>query len=149
MKLSISEWQYCVIVSGFQKLVIFLTKLILLNHLIDEFKYYIWMISLSIDNFGVLILQDQPERAVRMLAKMIKLKIQPDIRTYQQLFSLVGNTNAPYEDGDMLSRVDSAKRIKAIEKDMAKNGVQHSRESMKNLVILCCTLVFLTFYVGI
>lgn len=82
----------------------------------------------------VLILQDQPERAVRMLAKMKKLKIQPDIRTYQQLFSLVGNTNAPYEDGDMLSRVDSAKRIKAIEKDMAKNGVQHSRESMKNLL---------------
>lgn len=77
---------------------------------------------------------DQPERAVRMLAKMKKLKIQPDIRTYQQLFSLVGNTNAPYEDGDMLSRVDSAKRIKAIEKDMAKNGVQHSRESMKNLL---------------
>ncbi|KAJ6702312.1 PENTATRICOPEPTIDE REPEAT-CONTAINING PROTEIN [Salix koriyanagi] len=63
---------------------------------------------------------DQPERALRMLAKMKKLKIQPDIRTYQQLFSLVGNTNAPYEDGDMLSRVDSAKRIKAIEKDMAK-----------------------------
>lgn len=77
---------------------------------------------------------DQPERAVRMLAKMKKLKIQPDIMTYQQLFSLVGNTNAPYEDGDMLSRVDSAKRIKAIEKDMAKNGVQHSRESMKNLL---------------
>ncbi|KAH8522584.1 hypothetical protein H0E87_003286 [Populus deltoides] len=77
---------------------------------------------------------DQPERAVRMLAKMKKLKIQPDIRTYQQLFSLVGNTNAPYEDGDMFSRVDSAKRIKAIEKDMAKNGVQHSRESMKNLL---------------
>ncbi|KAJ6713113.1 PENTATRICOPEPTIDE REPEAT-CONTAINING PROTEIN [Salix purpurea] len=77
---------------------------------------------------------DQPERALRMLAKMKKLKIQPDIRTYQQLFSLVGNTNAPYEDGDMLSRVDSAKRIKAIEKDMAKNGVQHSQESMKNLL---------------
>ncbi|KAJ6341219.1 hypothetical protein OIU78_009401 [Salix suchowensis] len=77
---------------------------------------------------------DQPKRALRMLAKMKKLKIQPDIRTYQQLFSLVGNTNAPYEDGDMLSRVDSAKRIKAIEKDMAKNGVQHSQESMKNLL---------------
>uniref|UniRef100_A0A6N2M5X7 Pentacotripeptide-repeat region of PRORP domain-containing protein n=3 Tax=Salix viminalis TaxID=40686 RepID=A0A6N2M5X7_SALVM len=77
---------------------------------------------------------DQPERALRMLAKMKKLKIQPDIRTYQQLFSLFGNTNAPYEDGDMLSRVDSAKRIKAIEKDMAKNGVQHSQESMKNLL---------------
>lgn len=149
MKLCISEWQYRVIVSGFWKLLIFLTKLILLNHLIDEFKYYIWMISLSVENFSLLILQDQPERAVRMLAKMKKLKIQPDIRTYQQLFSLVGNTNAPYEDGDMLSRVDSAKRIKAIEKDMAKNGVQHSRESMKNLVIPCCTLVFLTFYVGI
>lgn len=77
---------------------------------------------------------DQPERAVRMLAKMVNLKVKPDIRTYELLFSLFGNVNAPYEEGNMLSQVDAAKRIKAIEMDMMKNGVQHSQISMKNLL---------------
>ncbi|XVF63548.1 hypothetical protein PTKIN_Ptkin09bG0095600 [Pterospermum kingtungense] len=77
---------------------------------------------------------DQPERAVKLLAKMRQLKLQPDIRTYEQLFSLFGNVNAPYEEGNILSQVDSIKRIKAIEMDMAKNGVQHSHLSMKNLL---------------
>lgn len=89
-------------------------------------------------------MQDQPERAVRMLAKMKQLKLQPDIRTYELLFSLFGNVNAPYEEGDMLSQVDSAKRINAIEMDMAKNGVQHSHLSMKNLVT-SCLMYFLCF----
>ncbi|XP_021284335.1 pentatricopeptide repeat-containing protein At1g76280 isoform X2 [Herrania umbratica] len=75
-----------------------------------------------------------PERAIRLLAKMRQRKLQPDIRTYELLFSLFGNVNAPYEEGDMLSQVDSTKRIKAIEMDMAKNGVQHSHLSMKNLL---------------
>lgn len=69
-----------------------------------------------------------------MWAKMKQLKIKPDIWTYELLFSLFGNVNAPYEDGDMLSHADSAKRIKAIEMDMAKYSVQHSHLSMKNLV---------------
>ncbi|XWS20860.1 hypothetical protein CRYUN_Cryun30bG0005200 [Craigia yunnanensis] len=77
---------------------------------------------------------DQPERAVRLLAKMRQLKLQPDIRTYELLFSLFGNVNAPYEEGNILSQVDLIKRIKAIEMDMAKNGVQHSHLSMKNLL---------------
>lgn len=77
---------------------------------------------------------DQPERAVKILAKMKHLKILPDIKTYEQLFSLFGNVNAPYEEGNMLSQVDAAKRINAIEMDMAKNGVQHSILSMKNLL---------------
>ncbi|KAL5778360.1 hypothetical protein ACOSP7_011286 [Xanthoceras sorbifolium] len=77
---------------------------------------------------------DQPERAVKMLAKMKQLKLQHDIRTYELLFSLFANVNAPYEEGNMLSQVDSAKRINAIEKDMAKNGVQHSHVSIKNLL---------------
>lgn len=77
---------------------------------------------------------DQPERSVKILAKMKLLKILPDIRTYELLFSLFGNVNAPYEDGNILSQVDAAKRIKAIEMDMAKNGVQHSHSSMKNLL---------------
>lgn len=81
-----------------------------------------------------LILQDQPERAVRILAKMKKLRVQPDIRTYELLFSLFGNVNAPYEEGNILSQVDAAKRIKAIEMNMATNRVQHSHLSMKNLV---------------
>ncbi|XP_062092087.1 pentatricopeptide repeat-containing protein At1g76280 isoform X2 [Humulus lupulus] len=77
---------------------------------------------------------DQPERAVRVLAKMRNLKLLPDIRTYELLFSLFGNVNAPYEKGNMLSHLDVAKRINAIEMDMAKNGVQHSHLSMKNLL---------------
>ncbi|CAK9178337.1 unnamed protein product [Ilex paraguariensis] len=77
---------------------------------------------------------DQPERAVRILAKMKQLKFQPDIRTYEMLFSLFGNVNAPYEEGNMLSQVDAAKRINAIEMDMVKNGIQHSHLSMLNLL---------------
>lgn len=77
---------------------------------------------------------DRPERAVQILAKMKRLKILPDIRTYELLFSLFANVNAPYEEGNILSQVDAAKRIKAIEMDMAKNGVQHSHLSMKNLL---------------
>ncbi|PON90448.1 Ribosome biogenesis protein [Trema orientale] len=77
---------------------------------------------------------DQPERALRVLAKMRNLKLLPDIRTYELLFSLFGTVNAPYEKGNMLSHVDVARRINAIEMDMAKNGVQHSHLSMKNLL---------------
>ncbi|KAA8537422.1 hypothetical protein F0562_026891 [Nyssa sinensis] len=77
---------------------------------------------------------DQPERAVLVLAKMKQMKLQPDIRTYEILFSLFGNVNAPYEEGNMLSQVDAAKRINAIEMDMMKNGIQHSQLSMKNLL---------------
>ncbi|XP_038691234.1 pentatricopeptide repeat-containing protein At1g76280 isoform X3 [Tripterygium wilfordii] len=77
---------------------------------------------------------DQPERAVPILAKMKRLKVRPDIRTYELLFSLFGNVNAPYEEGNILSQVDSSKRINAIEMHMAKNGIQHSQLSMKNLL---------------
>ncbi|KAK4853404.1 hypothetical protein QYF36_008673 [Acer negundo] len=77
---------------------------------------------------------DQPERAVKMLDKMKRLNLKPDIRTYELLFSLFGNVNAPYEEGNMLSQVDSAKRINAIERNMAKNGVQHSYKSMNYLL---------------
>lgn len=77
---------------------------------------------------------DQPERAVQTLAIMKELKLKPDIRTYELLFSLFGNVNAPYEKGNMLSQVDSAKRINAIERDMAKNGIKHSKVSIRNLL---------------
>lgn len=80
---------------------------------------------------------------MKLLAKMKHLKILPDIRTYELLFSLFGNVNAPYEEGNMLSQVDTAKRINAIEMDMAKNGVQHSHLSMKNLVTPSLIIAFL------
>ncbi|RVX15939.1 Pentatricopeptide repeat-containing protein [Vitis vinifera] len=76
---------------------------------------------------------DQPERAVPILSKMKQLKLQPNVGTYELLFSLFGNVNAPYEEGNMLSQVDVARRIKAIEMDMMNNGIQHSHLSMKNL----------------
>lgn len=79
-------------------------------------------------------LQNQPERAVRVFAKMRKIKILPDTRTYELLFSLFGTVNSPYEDSNLLSQVDVAKRINAIERDMTNNGVQHSQLSLKNLV---------------
>lgn len=79
-------------------------------------------------------MQDQPERAVSVLAKMKQLNLQPDIRTYELLFSLFGNVNAPYEDGNILSQADAAKRINAIEMDMINNGFQHSHRSLNNLV---------------
>ncbi|GMJ02768.1 hypothetical protein like AT1G76280 [Hibiscus trionum] len=77
---------------------------------------------------------DQPKRALRILAKMRQLKIQPDIMTYELLFSIFANVNFPYEAGNRLSHVDSRKRINAIEMDMAQNGVHHSHQSMKNLL---------------
>ncbi|KAL6573414.1 hypothetical protein OROHE_001873 [Orobanche hederae] len=77
---------------------------------------------------------DEPERAVRILAKMKYLNIQPDIKTYELLFSLFGNVNTPYEEGDMLSQIDAAKRITTIEMDMVRHGIQHSRASMHNLL---------------
>ncbi|CAN4094074.1 unnamed protein product [Withania somnifera] len=77
---------------------------------------------------------DRPERAVQILAKMKKLNLQPNIRTFELLFSLFGNVNAPYEEGNMLSQVDVAKRINAIEMDMRKYGLQHSHLSLKNVL---------------
>lgn len=79
-------------------------------------------------------MQDQPERAVQMLAKMKQLEVIPNINTYELLFLLFGNVNAPYEEGNMLSQVDAGKRINAIEMDMARYGIQHSYLSMNNLV---------------
>ena len=62
---------------------------------------------------------------------MKQIKLVPDIRIYENLFSLFGTVNAPYENGNRMSRADAFKRINAIERDMAKNGIQHSHISMK------------------
>ncbi|PIA46252.1 hypothetical protein AQUCO_01500044v1 [Aquilegia coerulea] len=77
---------------------------------------------------------DQPERAVRLLAKMKQLNLKFDTKTYELLFSLFGCVNAPYEDGNILSRAEAAKRINAIELDMRKNGILHSHSSMEKLL---------------
>ncbi|XP_039116782.1 pentatricopeptide repeat-containing protein At1g76280 isoform X2 [Dioscorea cayenensis subsp. rotundata] len=77
---------------------------------------------------------DEPERAIHMLAKMKHLNVKPDIKTYELLYSLFGNVNVPYEKGNILSQSHVEKRIKAIEKDMMKNGIQHSYTSMRNLI---------------
>ncbi|XP_010428682.1 PREDICTED: pentatricopeptide repeat-containing protein At1g76280-like isoform X2 [Camelina sativa] len=77
---------------------------------------------------------DQPERAVQVLARMKQLKLRPDMRTYELLFSLFGNVNAPYEEGNILSQVDCCKRINAIEMDMLRNGFQHSPISRRNVL---------------
>jgi len=73
---------------------------------------------------------------VRILAKMKHVNMKPTLRTYEHLFSLFGNVNVPYEEGNVLSHVDVSKRISIIEMDMFNNGIQHSFVSMKNLVSL-------------
>ena len=71
-----------------------------------------------------------------MYAKMRKLKFKPDIRIYELLFSLFGNVNFPYEEGNLLSHAEATKRINAIEIDMLHNGIDHSKRSTINLVRL-------------
>lgn len=80
------------------------------------------------------MLQDQPERAIRVWARMKHLNLMPDIRTYELLFSLFVNVNAPYEDADIISQAVAAKRINAIEMDMMRNGFQHNLFTLQNLV---------------
>ncbi|XP_031123104.1 pentatricopeptide repeat-containing protein At1g76280 isoform X2 [Ipomoea triloba] len=77
---------------------------------------------------------DLPERAVQSLTKMKKLNIQPDIRTYELLFSLFGSVNSPFMEENLMFQNDAAKQIRAIDMDMMKNGVQHSQLSMMNLL---------------
>ncbi|CAI9270446.1 unnamed protein product [Lactuca saligna] len=77
---------------------------------------------------------DEPERGIQVFGKMKKLKVAPNITTYELLFSLFGNVNAPYEDGNNESRAEAAKRINAIENDMIRNGIQHSYVSIRNLL---------------
>ncbi|KAG0484411.1 hypothetical protein HPP92_008490 [Vanilla planifolia] len=77
---------------------------------------------------------DDPERAVHIFARMKRLNIRPNIRTYEVLFSLFSNVNAPYERGNWLSRMHAFERIRHIEQDMMRNGVRHSYISLKNLI---------------
>ncbi|KAK4782144.1 hypothetical protein SAY86_016246 [Trapa natans] len=79
-------------------------------------------------------LTNELERAVRVLAKMKQATAKPDIKTYELLFYLFGNVNHPYEQGNLLSQAVVAKRIKIIEADMAKNGIQHNSRSIRNLI---------------
>ncbi|XP_014622680.1 pentatricopeptide repeat-containing protein At1g76280 isoform X2 [Glycine max] len=79
---------------------------------------------------------NQLERAIRVFAKMEQKKVLPNIRTCELLFSLFGVVNGHYEDSDALSKVDVAKRINAIQKHMANNGIQHSHLSMNKLILL-------------
>ncbi|CAL5087874.1 unnamed protein product [Urochloa decumbens] len=79
-------------------------------------------------------IMNEPERAVRILAKMKHVKMKATLRTYEILFSLFGNVNVPYEEGNVLSHVDVSKRISIIEMDMLNNELQHSFVSMKNII---------------
>lgn len=77
---------------------------------------------------------DEPERALRVLAKMKHAKVKPNIMTYELLLSLFGNVNPPYESGNRQSQEDVLKRISAIEMDMGRNSVEHSGNSMHTLL---------------
>ncbi|KAF8694746.1 hypothetical protein HU200_037832 [Digitaria exilis] len=77
---------------------------------------------------------NEPERAVRIVAKMKRMNMKATVRTYELLFSLFGNVNVPYEEGNVLSHADVSKRISIIEMDMLNNEIQHSFVSTKNLI---------------
>ncbi|KAK8933725.1 Pentatricopeptide repeat-containing protein [Platanthera zijinensis] len=79
-------------------------------------------------------IMDEPERAIHTLAKLKRLNIRPNIKTFEVLFSLFGNVNAPYERGNWPSHMHAAERIRHIEMAMRRYGVRHSYMSMKNLV---------------
>ncbi|WVZ65285.1 hypothetical protein U9M48_014679 [Paspalum notatum var. saurae] len=79
-------------------------------------------------------IMNEPERAVRILGKMKRVNLKPTLRTYELLFSLFGNVNVPYEEGNVLSHVDVSKRISIIEMDMLNNELGHSFLSLKNLI---------------
>lgn len=77
---------------------------------------------------------DEPERALRVLARMKHAKVKPNIMTYELLLSLFGNVNPPYESGNRQSQEDVLRRISAIEMDMGRNSVEHSENSMNTLL---------------
>ncbi|KAM3315946.1 hypothetical protein ACQJBY_034214 [Aegilops geniculata] len=79
-------------------------------------------------------IMNEPERALRILAKLRRLDLKPHIWTYEIMFSLFGNVNVPYEEGNMLSHADVSKRISIIEMDMLNHEIRHSFVSMKNLI---------------
>ncbi|KAL5974427.1 hypothetical protein ACLOJK_031092 [Asimina triloba] len=103
--------------------------------LLDQIGY---SLSLDIHPFNALLaacdVMDQHERAVRVLAKMRHLKLKFDIRTYERLFSLFGNVNAPYKKGNTVSKVDVSKRIRAIEMDMRNNQLYYISSSVSSSV---------------
>ncbi|XP_057866655.1 pentatricopeptide repeat-containing protein At1g76280 isoform X2 [Cryptomeria japonica] len=77
---------------------------------------------------------NEPERAMRVIARMRLVNVKPNLSTYEMMFFLFGNVNSPYERGDQMSQEAVSKRIATIEMDMARNGVEHSRKSVTNLL---------------
>ncbi|KAJ7551399.1 hypothetical protein O6H91_06G013400 [Diphasiastrum complanatum] len=77
---------------------------------------------------------DDPERALKIFGKMRAAQVSPDMCTYTALFSALGNVSAPYSGGDKWSHDELMHRIVAIETDMARNGLQHTRQSFTALM---------------
>ncbi|CAA6671155.1 unnamed protein product [Spirodela intermedia] len=68
----------------------------LLGQILDSSPKYIHPFNAFLSACNVM---DQPERAIGILAKMKQLNMRPNIRTFELLFQLFGNVNAPYEEG--------------------------------------------------
>ncbi|CAM6107147.1 unnamed protein product [Calypogeia fissa] len=77
---------------------------------------------------------DDPVRALRVFARMKEAGVAPDNCTYLALFSACAHANAGLEASDRWSRQEVAKKITAIEMDMAQSGVPHSRESLTTVM---------------
>ena len=65
---------------------------------------------IKFETIKLLVMQDEPERALRVLARMRHAKVKPNIRTYELLFSLFGNVNPLYESGNWQSQEDVSKK---------------------------------------
>jgi pentatricopeptide repeat protein len=85
--------------------------------------------------------QGDAERALRVFAKMKESRISPDNYTYCALLAACGNVTAGLDGGSEWSQKEVARRIVAIEKDMASSSVQHTQASVSALVSFYCLIV--------
>lgn len=92
----------------------------------------------SIYTYNILIRACGPlgdaERALRVFAKMKESRISPDNYTYCALLAACGNVTAGLDGGSEWSQKEVARRIVAIEKDMASSSVQHTQASVSALM---------------
>ncbi|GBG72335.1 hypothetical protein CBR_g11913 [Chara braunii] len=75
-----------------------------------------------------------PVRALQIFAKMKNHGVAPDEYTYVSLFSAFGRAHVSGVVGGSWSRTEVGKRVLALEEDMEKSGVKHTRATFSALV---------------
>ncbi|KAH9297348.1 hypothetical protein KI387_029030, partial [Taxus chinensis] len=130
-KVKANSFTYAILAVGYSKNLQLDLAEEMLEQMVGKRRKYIYPFNSLL---GACCIMDEPERAVRVLARMKLVEMKPNLSTYELMFYLFGHVNAPYERGDQLSQEVVSKRIAAIEMDMARNGVEHSQTSMRNLL---------------